>query len=70
MNIDVSNAKEYDRMYEKDFLKFCKEYEFWVIVKSNNIKDLNKNKEYLCKMFMSKAKEHGFSNYITYDVFK
>lgn len=44
-NIDMQNAKEYDRMYEKDFLKFCKEYEFWLIVKSSNLKDINKNKE-------------------------
>jgi len=45
MNIDVTNVKEYDRMYEKDFLKFCKEYEFWLIVKSSNTKDINKNRE-------------------------
>jgi len=42
-----------------DFLKLSKEYEIWLIVKSQNIKDINKNRDILTKVFMSNAKEHG-----------
>jgi hypothetical protein len=41
----MANVKEFEKLYERDFLKLCKEYDFWLIVKSNNIKDLNKNKD-------------------------
>lgn len=69
-NIDVAKFDEYDRLYKDDFLKFAKEFDLWTINKSNNTKDINKNKDVLTRIFLTNAKEHGSTNHISQDVFK
>jgi len=57
-------------MQERDFLKFAKEFDIWIIIKTNNIRDQHKNKELLLKVYKKNATFSGKYSSISFEVFK
>jgi hypothetical protein len=57
-------------MFEKEFSLFCKEFDIWIIVKTNNLRDIKRNKELLLKLFRNSSHILNKASYINYEVFK